>query len=71
MPVPRPSSAKARHARNVQLHGAHSPEAIETGRDLMAANIGAAIDRALSSSAAPLKREHATELAARLKAASR
>jgi hypothetical protein len=67
----RPRVATGRYGAAVRRYGPDSPEAVDARRDLAAVKISAAIDSALTAAAAPLKVEHAAQLAARLKGASR
>lgn len=55
----------------IQRYGPSSPEAVAQRSRLSAAKISAAIDSALTASGAPLKPEHAAQLAARLNGRSR
>ncbi|GAB6858497.1 hypothetical protein [Microbacterium xylanilyticum] len=67
----RPRVVTGRYGAAVRRYGPDSPEATDLRRDLAAAKISAAIDSALAASGAPLKAEHAAQLAARLKAGAR
>lgn len=62
----RPRVAGGRYGAAVRRYGPDSPEAVDARRDLAAAKINASIDSALAASGAPLKPEHAAQLAARL-----
>lgn len=67
----RPRVATGRYGAAVRRYGPDSPEAADARRDLAAAKISAAIDSALTASGAPLKAEHAAQLAARLNGGAR
>lgn len=67
----RPRVAGGRYGAAVRRYGPESPEAVDARRDLAAAKISAAIDYALAASGAPLKSEHAAQLAARLQGGAR
>lgn len=67
----RPRAAASRLGAQVRFHGPDSPEATDARRDLAAAKISASIDSALAASGAPLKSEHAAQLAARLQGGAR
>ncbi|MGX1694070.1 hypothetical protein ACWIBQ_01625 [Microbacterium keratanolyticum] len=67
----RPRVATSRYGAAVRYHGPESPEAVDARRDLAAAKISASIDSALAASGAPLKPEHAAQLAARLQGGAR
>lgn len=69
MSIPSPRVAAAKIGRAVRFGDARAER--EARSELAAAKIDDAITRTLSASAAPLRRDHATELAARLQAAAR
>lgn len=67
----RPRVATSRYGAAVRYHGPDSPEAMDARRNLAAAKISASIDSALTAAGAPLKPEHAAQLAARLQGGAR